>query len=221
MSYVPTMDELRAESTEIGSCIKTYMTEMEKSAKYTIGNASSDAKASALNRVKENRHIRRAIVLANAKRSGEDQFLTGINVLFNLTISLKSWVQFQRYHFLDFVSSFSLMHCATRLDLGGMTNSYVTEDAVRNIERLLREHAEAVANEEPPEIITEKELAVLYNAPTGLELTAGMTTNYRCLKNMYRQRRKDHEHKLPDWHVFNDWIETLPMSGVLITGKDM
>ena len=43
-----------------------------------------------------------------------------------------------------------------------------------------------------------------------------MTTNYRCLKNIYAQRR---HHRLPDWHVVCDWIETLPMAGYLITGE--
>lgn len=34
-----------------------------------------------------------------------------------------------------------------------------------------------------------------------------ITLNYQVLANMYRQRRN---HKLIEWHVFCDWIETLP-----------
>ena len=59
-------------------------------------------------------------------------------------------------------------------------------------------------------------LELLYNLPSGFELMAGMTTNYRCLKNIYAQRRN---HRLPDWHVVCDWIETLPMASELITGR--
>lgn len=43
--------------------------------------------------------------LANAEKgSGHDQFLTGIIVQFDLTFSIKAWVEAERYHFLDFVS---------------------------------------------------------------------------------------------------------------------
>ena len=48
---------------------------------------------------------------------------------------------------------------------------------------------------------------MLYNIPSGFELTAAMTTNYRQLKTIYQQRRN---HALPDWQMFCDWIETLP-----------
>ena len=58
-------------------------------------------------------------------------------------------------------------------------------------------------------------LRLLYNIPTGFELTARMTTNYRQLKTIYLQRRN---HRLPDWHVVCDFIESLPHSE-LITGK--
>ena len=34
-----------------------------------------------------------------------------------------------------------------------------------------------------------------------------MVTNYQQLKTMYKQRRY---HKLKEWHVFCDWVETLP-----------
>ena len=40
--------------------------------------------------------------------------------------------------------------------------------------------------------------------------------NYEVLANIYKSRRN---HKLDEWHVFCDWIETLPYSW-LITGKE-
>ena len=55
---------------------------------------------------------------------------------------------------------------------------------------------------------------MVYNIPLGFELTAGMITNYRCLRNIYFQRRN---HRLQEWQVFCDWIETLPMADKLIT----
>ena len=52
-----------------------------------------------------------------------------------------------------------------------------------------------------------KYLEILYSNPAGFELTARLTTNYRCLKNIYIQR---HDHRLPEWREFCAWIETLP-----------
>ena len=37
--------------------------------------------------------------------SGHDNFLNGIIVQFDLTTSNKMWVELERYHFIDFVSS--------------------------------------------------------------------------------------------------------------------
>lgn len=41
--------------------------------------------------------------------------------------------------------------------------------------------------------------------------------NYEVLAKIYKERR---HHKLEEWHIFCDWIETLPYS-YLITGKDV
>ena len=50
-------------------------------------------------------------------------------------------------------------------------------------------------------------LEILYSNPSGFELTARMATNYRCLRNIYLQRK---DHRLPEWREFCEWIETLP-----------
>jgi len=54
-----------------------------------------------------------------------------------------------------------------------------------------------------------KYLEILYSNPAGFKLTARMTTNYRQLKTIYKQRRY---HVLPEWQIFCDWVETLPYS---------
>ena len=138
--------------------------------------------------------------LGNAKTgSGHDQFLTGIIVQFDLTFSNKAWVEAERYHFLDFVSSQSTMHRITKLNPYKQCNEYVD---VRIIEVL--EEKIAAYNADPT---PENYLRVLYNIPAGYELTARMTTNYRQLKTIYHQRKN---HRLPEWREFCKWIETLP-----------
>lgn len=60
----------------------------------------------------------------------------------------------------------------------------------------------------------EKYLEILYSNPAGFMLTARMTTNYRCLRNIYIQR---HDHRLPEWRAFCKWIETLPYAEEFLT----
>ena len=138
---------------------------------------------------------------ARPVRSGHDQFLTGIVVQFNLTLTNKAWVEAERYHFLDFVSSQSTMHRIAKFDLDQAYISYVDPRMVEVMKALVAEY-----NSDPT---PEKYLRVLYSNPAGFRLTARMTTNYRQLKTIYRQRRN---HRLPEWRAFCEWIETLPYS---------
>ena len=134
-----------------------------------------------------------------APGTGHDQFLTGIIVQFDLTFSNKAWVEAERYHFLDFVSSQSTMHRAAKFDIEKQVNGYVTENTIAECKRLAAQY-----NEDPSE---EKYLRLLYNLPSGFTLTARMTTNYRQLKTIYHQRKN---HRLPEWRAFCKWVECLP-----------
>lgn len=49
--------------------------------------------------------------------------------------------------------------------------------------------------------------------PMGKELTKVDAFSYQALRNIARQRWN---HRLPEWHVFVDWIKTLPFSQELI-----
>lgn len=137
---------------------------------------------------------------SSGKSEGHDQFLTGVTVMFDMTFSNKAWIEAERYKFLNFVSSQSTMHRISKMDIRQCCNKYVTENSIKEAERLLK-----IYNEDPTD---ENYLILLYNIPSGFELTARMVTNYRCLKNICSQREY---HKLPDWWVFREWCETLPM----------
>lgn len=136
--------------------------------------------------------------------TGHDNFLNGIIVQFDLTFSIKAWVELQRYHFIDFVSSQSTIHCISKMDIRPMCNKYVSETAIAEVERLKKIYLN--------DKTMENYLRLLYNIPVGFELTARMTTNYRQLKTMYAQRKT---HRLPDWHVFCDFVENLPYSELI------
>lgn len=155
-----------------------------------------------------------------AKSSGgHDQFLTGILVSFDLTCSNKMWVELERYRFLSFVSSQSTMHRISQFDVKEQYNEYVDPrivqimvEKVNDYNELVKTHG-AVNDKE----VKRKYLEILYSNPAGFELTARLTTNYRCLKNVYFQRKN---HRLPEWREFCAWIEKLPYFKELILGEE-
>lgn len=171
--------------------------------------------------------LKRGVNLSQAAdwQGAHDQFLTGIRVSFDLTFTNKAWVEAERYRFLEFVSSQSTMHRITKFDLRNQYNEYVDpriieimEEKVTQHNKLLAELAQTPADDEYnrerlKNLITQKYLEILYSNPAGFMLTARLTTNYRCLKNIWRQRRN---HRLPEWRAFCKWIETLPYAKELI-----
>ena len=156
--------------------------------------------------------------------SGHDNFLNGIVVQFDLTFSNKAWIEAERYHFFDFISSQSTMHRITQFKLKDQCNKYVdpriidiVQDKIKEYNRLLK--LEPQNEEARKSIARQKEelyLEILYNIPSGFELTAGMTTNYRQLKTIYHQRKT---HRLPEWREFCAWIETLPKFKEICLGE--
>ena len=139
---------------------------------------------------------------------GHDQFLTGINVTFNIHAPLYMWKEIQRYHFLDFISSQSTMHCIQKFDLNTQCNEYVWKDTIDKLNKCV----ESLNTKFDKELWYE----MISNVPCGFLLGATMTTNYRQLKTIYKQRKN---HKLFEWHEFCKWIESLPHSE-LITGEN-
>jgi len=159
------------------------------------------------------------------KGEGHDQWLTGVIVQFDLTFSNKAWVECERYHFIDFVSSQSTMHRIAKFDLDKAYNEYVDPRIITIMKEKVEEYNAlcdpcpgSIEPGEEGRIEEEKKnlyLEILYSNPAGFRITAGMTTNYRQLKTIYAQRKN---HRLPEWREFCQWIETLPMSE-LITGE--
>ena len=154
------------------------------------------------------------------------QFLAGIRVNFDLTCSNKMWVEAERYRFLEFVSSQSTMHRITKFNLDEAYNEYVDDRIIKIMkekvdyyntqvalkEKYIKENKQAEATR-ISELLKKLYLEILYSNPAGFTLTARMTTNYRCLRNIYKQRKN---HRLPEWREFCKWIETLPYAQELL-----
>ena len=171
--------------------------------------------------------------LVNATKTGNGahaQFMTGIRVNFDLTFSNKAWVEAERYRFLEFVSSQSTMHRITKFNLDNQYNEYVDPRIIEIMKSKVQEYNKVMElrdsydkddqrnispqlREDLTEWLKNAYLEILYSNPAGFTLTARMTTNYRCLRNIYIQRK---DHRLPEWRAFCKWIETLPYAQKLL-----
>jgi hypothetical protein len=152
--------------------------------------------------IQDNSHFKRACKLAaNPPGSGHNNFLSGIVVSMNVTATNVWWMQLERYHFVQIVSSQSKMHRLRQMVASG--NKDIYHDKV---------HPDYYLDTD--ETFDDEYLA--YNCPMGLELTARITTNYLALKTIYNQR---HNHRLQEWRDFCKEIETLPFAAELILKK--
>lgn len=205
--------------SEIISNVKVYgLEESIKRAKYPmstdVGKLNSDLTSGIAS-------------LARSERgAGHDQWLTGVIVQFDLTFTVKAWTEAQRYHFLDFISSQSTMHRITKFNLDEAYNEYVDDRIIKIMKEKVDYYNTQVALKEKyvkenkpveatriSELLKKLYLKILYSNPAGFTLTARMTTNYRCLRNIYKQRKN---HRLPEWREFCKWIETLPYAQELL-----
>ena len=147
----------------------------------------------------KNTDINRGIRLGNSPYGhGDDKFLRQIYVGMDVTAPRYWWQEFDTYLF-KVKNSQSTMHKGKSIDYSTRANPFVSRGLLKIFDEI---NAEYIKNP-----TTENLQRAKANMPEGIMLTAGITTNYAQLKTIYYQRRN---HKLPEWHVFCDWIETLP-----------
>lgn len=172
-----------------------------KASKYPMSLYPDDCNVDITNTVKK--------LASCPKGTGHDQFLTGITVNFDLTCTNKMWVELQRYKFVNFVSSQSTMHRLSKFKIKEHCIQFVDDVIIQRLEELQKAYLENST--------VENFCKMIYNIPSGFELTARLTTNYRALKTIYSQRKN---HRLPEWRVFCEFIEKLPNSKELIIGEE-
>lgn len=153
----------------------------------------------------------RAINLAHCGGgSGHSNFRKGIRVSFDIKYPNYISPEIQRYGFVDIVTSSSKMHKLVEMDMDACFNEYVCVGAKEMMKELLARYNN--------DKTYDNFMRLLSNCPLGIELFMRCSTNYEQLATIYRQRKK---HRLKEWHVFCDFIESLPLSHqLIITDKD-
>lgn len=130
--------------------------------------------------------------------AGENNFLKGVIVNFDITLPVKVWTEWERYCFSPLISSSSSMHKILNFDIENFSED--TDKRVISLWNTIRDEY----NENPTK---EKYLQLLHSTPTGLKLTARVSCSVMSLRNMYYQRKN---HKLKEWRKFCDWCLTIP-----------
>lgn len=137
--------------------------------------------------------------------SGHSNFRKGIRVSFDILYPNYLSPEMQRYGFLDIVCSSSKMHRLVSMDMDTCFNEWVTYESKSQMKRLIDKY-----NNDKTE---ERFMRVLSNCPQGIMLFMRCSTNYEQLATIYRQRKN---HRLPEWHAFCEFIESLPYAKELI-----
>lgn len=136
--------------------------------------------------------------------SGHDSFLNGITVIADFTAPLYWWKQAQRYHWFEFISSQSTMHCVTKFKVEERCVPETNPEVIKIVQKMIDEYAATKDDTGNNKNLWYQIIATL---PSGFCLSATMVTNYRQLKTMCLQRKG---HRLTEWKDFIDWCKTLP-----------
>lgn len=179
--------------------------------------ASGNPMRTAFNREEVNeKDFLRASKLGSCKGGeGHDNYLKGCVVEFDVTAPLYWRKEAQRYHFFEFVSSQSTMHCLLKFDLKEQCVEDTSLEVIKVCEKIKDEYNSIDEKDNVAKVKKWRELVA--STPCGFCLGATMVTNYQQLKTIYYQRRY---HKLEEWHIFCRWCEKLPhfleLTGIVV-----
>ncbi len=149
--------------------------------------------------------------------SDHRKFVRMIFVSVDITAPLYWWKEFDTYKVGTVANSTSTMHKIHSKEFSREDFSFdklderslhVADTLIDFMEELRKEYVET------------KDKALWYDLiqllPSSYNQMRTVTMNYENLRNMYFARRN---HKLDEWHVFADWITSLPYAKELIIGE--
>ncbi len=153
-------------------------------------------------------------------KSGTDhrKYLRMIFVSVDITAPLYWWKEYDTYKVGTVANSTSTMHKihAKAFSRDDFSHDRMSDTALRCLDGVV-----AVLEETRQKYLETKDAAYWHDMiqllPSSYNQMRTCTMNYENLSNMYYARRN---HKLPEWHTFCDWIESLPYAHDLIMTRD-
>ena len=153
-------------------------------------------------------------------RAGSDhrKFVRQIFVSADITAPLYWWKEFDTYKVATVANSTSTMHKihAKPFELADFSVDKLSDGALASF-RTYMDYMEATRRR----FVETKDKRDWYDLiqllPSSYNQLRSVTMNYETLINIYYARRA---HKLDEWHVFCDWIRTLPYADDLICCRE-
>ena len=141
-----------------------------------------------------------------------------IPVWVTLTAPLYWWKEFDTYKVGTVANSCSTMHKiqAKEFTLEDFSCEHMNQHSIRALTAVINQ-----LNAARDEYLSSKEKddwwQMIQLLPTSYNQKRTVVLNYEVLHNIYFSRK---DHKLDEWHVFCDWIESLPYSEIIIGEKE-
>ena len=151
-------------------------------------------------------------------KSGSDhrKFVRMIFVSVDINAPLYWWKEYDTYKVGTVANSCSTMHKihSKPFSLEDMSVDRM-DDASRAVMQQVVDRLEALRLEYNETKDKSLWYSMIQLLPSSYNQMRTCTLNYETLINIYHARRS---HKLDEWHVFCEWIESLPYAKELITG---
>lgn len=165
-------------------------------------------------------------LMARLRNAGTDhrKYMRMITVSCDITAPLYWWKEFDTYKIGTVANSCSTMHKiqAKEFTIDDFSHEHIlceTFTGLVNPLALLNGIVDALNQNRKLYLETKDKKywwQMIQLLPSSYNQKRTVMLNYEVLANIYKSRKN---HKLDEWHVFCDWIETLPYSK-LITGEE-
>ena len=150
-------------------------------------------------------------------KAGSDhrKFIRQIFVSVDITAPLYWWKEYDTYKVATVANSTSTMHKihAKPFELADFSCDQMSEQTLQAMQQVI-DCLEALRQRYVQTKDKQDWLDIIQLLPSSYNQMRTCSLNYETLRNIYHARKN---HKLPEWHVFCDWIETLPYAAQLLT----
>lgn len=149
-------------------------------------------------------------------RAGSDhrKFIRQIMVSADITAPLYWWKEYDTYKVGTVANSTSTMHKihSKEFSLEDFSHDHMTQKSKEQLIKLI-EYMETVRLRFIQEGKKEDWYDLIQLLPSSYHQMRTCTMNYETLLHIYYARK---DHKLEEWHIFCDWVKTLPYAKDLI-----
>ncbi|MBQ8637970.1 MAG: hypothetical protein IJ468_02240 [Lachnospiraceae bacterium] len=149
-------------------------------------------------------------------KAGSDhrKYLRMVFVSVDVTAPLYWWKEYDTYKVATVANSTSTMHKihSKKFTLDDFSCDQMTPDTLAFMETIV-EKLEEIRKRYLQTKSKEDWYDMIQLLPSSYQQMRTLSFNYETLINIYHARR---HHKLKEWHVFCDWIESLPYAKELI-----